>query len=137
MPRQAVKTPRQRALDMLSRASKRDACLISSNVDKGGYGRIVYKDGGRQRTEGAHRFIFRVLVDSLEPYEPVHHKCGVSACINPDHLQRITQAENQAEMLERTFYQSRIAELERALTAINPNHPSLTVSRPGGDPPSG
>lgn len=134
MPPRARKPPRQRALDILARASISGDCLISSNVGKDGYGRISYKEEGRQRTEGAHRFVYRTLVGPLASYEPVHHKCGVSSCVNPEHLQRITQAENSAEMLERRFYQSRISDLESALALFAPNHPLLAECRPGGYP---
>lgn len=51
-----------------------------------------------------------------------HHRCGDSRCINPDHLQPVTNADNAAEMLARKFYKGRIAELEKALGAIQPDH---------------
>ena len=46
-------------------------------------------------------------------------------CVNPDHLQPVTYRDNIAEMLARSSYISRIAELEKALADISPEHPIL------------
>ena len=76
----------------------------------------------------AHRVAFHAssdgqLLDGL----PIHHKCATRACVNPDHLQAVTQLENTAEMMARAAYVRRIDELERALSAVAPGHPLLSV----------
>jgi len=57
--------------------------------------------------------------------EPVHHKCANPPCINPEHLQQVSQHDNVAEMLHRQFYIGRIAALEAALRDVAPAHPLL------------
>lgn len=52
-----------------------------------GYGRY----GGR----GAHRVVFENLVGPIEPGLELDHLCGVIACVNPGHLEPVTQAENK------------------------------------------
>lgn len=54
-----------------------------------------------------------------------HHTCANSTCVSPDHLQAITHRENVAEMLARTSLEARIAELELAVLAMDPDHPVL------------
>ena len=46
-------------------------------------------------------------------------------CVNPQHLQPVTNAANAAEMAARQGYVARIAELEAALAALDPRHPLL------------
>jgi len=74
----------------------------------------------------AHRVAYEIATgDKPERHEPIHHICGVSICVEPTHLQKISRHENTAEMLERTFYLKRIAALE------------AEVARLGGDPALG
>lgn len=54
-----------------------------------------------------------------------HHKCANPACVNPNHLEPATAADNTLEMLARNSYIDRIAELERALSAVAPGHEAL------------
>ena len=54
-----------------------------------------------------------------------HHKCANPACVNPNHLEPATAADNALEMLARNSYIARIAELERALSAVAPGHEAL------------
>lgn len=59
-----------------------------------------------------------------------HHTCSNTKCVNPDHLQAVTDVDNQAEMIERRRYVARIRQLEEALAELNPNHPLLGVDTP-------
>ncbi|OQW34501.1 MAG: hypothetical protein A4E20_10805 [Nitrospira sp. SG-bin2] len=62
----------------------------------------------------AHRVVYRVTTGSpLNEGEVIHHTCANRWCVSPNHLQAVSHHENLAEMVERKFYQSRIAELER------------------------
>ena len=91
---------------------------------KGGiaYGSI-YANG---RTTGAHRVAYELATgEILEPGEPIHHKCGITLCVNPDHLQRVTSQENNAEMIERNWYKKRIEQLERRVRDLEAENSML------------
>ncbi|MFL0711662.1 MAG: hypothetical protein ACJLS2_02465 [Microcella pacifica] len=57
--------------------------------------------------------------------QQAHHTCANTLCVNPDHMQAATHAENIAEMKARASYEARIEELENALEAMDPQHPLL------------
>lgn len=71
-----------------------------------------------------HRRVFAALVQHPGS-QPIHHRCATPSCVNPEHLQLVSHRENVAEMMERTFYQRRILELENALRKVDPGHPLL------------
>lgn len=54
-----------------------------------------------------------------------HHTCANTLCVNPEHLQPATAAENNLEMIARNSFIARIAELENALKEIDPDHEIL------------
>ena len=72
-----------------------------------------------------HRAVVEVKHGKPLGSQPVHHICANTACVNPDHLQPVTHAENIAEMMARKAYMERIEELEQALAAVMPEHPVL------------
>jgi hypothetical protein len=83
----------------------------------------VLGQGGRAGL--VHRKIVAAVLGRPLGREPVHHKCANRGCVNPDHLQPISQRENMAEMFARHTYLSRISELEEALRALDPDHALL------------
>lgn len=54
-----------------------------------------------------------------------HHTCANHGCVNPDHLELTTAAQNVGEMMGRKSYEARILELEKALAGYDPSHPLL------------
>lgn len=54
-----------------------------------------------------------------------HHKCANTICVNPEHLEPATAADNTVEMIARNSFIARIEELENALKEINPGHEIL------------
>ena len=88
----------------------------------GAYGSVAVG----KKTLAVHRLMAQAARGGADlGHMPVHHTCGNSWCINPDHLQVVTPHENTAEMLERTHYLARIHALESALAAVAPQHPIL------------
>ena len=83
------------------------------------------------RLAGKNLSLHRVMLESKTGLplgsQHAHHVCGNSWCVNPEHLVPATHRENIGEMFARASYLSRISELEEALRAIDPGHPTLRV----------
>lgn len=58
----------------------------------GGYGTFILARGDTRTT--AHRVAYRELVGEFDDDLVVDHLCGVRCCVNPAHLEPVTQAEN-------------------------------------------
>jgi len=80
-------------------------------TQNGGYGTVSI---GRSNTT-AHRMFYAVLVEQIPKGETVHHKCATRLCVNPEHLESITQRENMAEMFERKALNARIHDAEEMM----------------------
>jgi hypothetical protein len=57
------------------------------------YGRI-----GKAQDSYAHRLGWKLLRGPIPNEKELHHRCGVHACWNPDHLMLTTHAENQRHL---------------------------------------
>lgn len=67
-------------------------CWIWTGIlDHTGYGRYRLD---RQRTEAAHRFVYKALVGEFDPDLDLDHLCRVRACVNPAHLEPVTRQVN-------------------------------------------
>ena len=67
-----------------------DCWLWTGALNTGGYGRFTL-DGRRQR---AHRVAYALLVSPVPDHLELDHLCRVRHCVNPDHLDLVTHAEN-------------------------------------------
>lgn len=70
-----------------------DTCwLWAASRNRDGYGQIIYE----RRPVAAHRIAYLLLVGPLPPERRmvIDHLCRVPACVNPDHLELVTQQEN-------------------------------------------
>jgi hypothetical protein len=65
---------------------------ISGNT---GYGNIWWLG----RTQSAHRVAYTLVKGSIPPELTIDHLCRVRHCVNPDHMEIVTQAENNRRIL--------------------------------------
>ena len=57
------------------------------------YGRIA-----KAQDSYTHRLGWKLLRGPIPEGKELHHRCGVHACWNPDHLELVTHAENQSHL---------------------------------------
>lgn len=70
-----------------------DCWLWTTSTDKGGYGLANQIHWPRSRM--AHRVSYELLVGPIPDGLEIDHLCRTPACVNPDHLEPVTHAENQ------------------------------------------
>jgi hypothetical protein len=58
---------------------------------------------GARRTEGAHRFYYRQAFGEIPAGHDVHHRCGVPACVNPEHLVALSRRDHMREEGRKPF----------------------------------
>ena len=74
-----------------AKVEKRDGCWIWTAYKSNGYGRFVYQ--GKQWL--AHRWLYEQTRGAIEVGLQLDHLCRNPACVNPDHLEPVTNKENQ------------------------------------------
>jgi|HubBroStandDraft_2_1064218.scaffolds.fasta_scaffold296591_2 hypothetical protein len=67
-------------------------CLIWLGSTTDGYGRIGI--GRSRRTRGAHIVAYELANGPVPEGLQLDHKCRVRCCVNPDHLEPVTQQVN-------------------------------------------
>jgi hypothetical protein len=103
--------------NVAQRVSYINECWVWPSLDKHGY--------ARHKSLAIYRIVLEAKHGAPLGSQAAHHVCANRACVNPDHLQPVTHADNTAEMLARNAYIKRIAELEQAVADIDQNHPVL------------
>lgn len=63
-------------------------------VDKGGYGKFSATFNGKRRWTGAHRAAWLAFKGPLLGDLVIDHLCRNRRCVNPDHLEPVTNAVN-------------------------------------------
>jgi hypothetical protein len=105
------------ALNEVTIESKDSDCILYTGyIKQKGYGQISFDNTSYL----VHRFAMAIKLGGLEflTTEPVHHKCGIKNCVNFDHIEYVTDAENMAEMLARQAYIKRINDLEAKIIEL-------------------
>ena len=107
---------------LLDRTTRVGECMDWTGKMKDGYALV--------RVRGKDVQVHRLMLQAKHEGRPLgvihaHHVCGRASCVNPDHLQPATAAENVGEMKARQSYLARIRELEEAIREVDPDHPVL------------
>jgi len=58
-------------------------------IDRGGYARIQYQD----KFASAHRVVYTLLCGEITD-ETLDHLCKIRHCVNPNHLEQVSNKEN-------------------------------------------
>lgn len=72
-------------------------CWLFTSLGKGGYGRFFPSQFVQML---AHRWAYENLVGPIPEGLELDHLCRVPACVNPDHLEPVTKAENRRRGLQ-------------------------------------
>src|SRR6266496_2265386 len=71
------------------------ACwLWTGKTGRDGYGRIGLGGRGALVRVRAHRFAYELLIGPIPDGLQIDHLCRVRHCVNPAHLEPVTQREN-------------------------------------------
>lgn len=68
--------------------------LWAGTINNRGYGDISMKIDGVWRIRRAHRVVYEALVGEIPEGLVIDHVCREKACVNPDHLEAVTEKEN-------------------------------------------
>lgn len=103
-------SPEDALSTLMAHTTIKDECLFwKGKTTSSNYGHCTIS--GQQIV--VHRVVYALTNQKdVSSIAQVHHKCANRKCINPDHLQEVSNRENMAEMMERTYYLKRIAQLE-------------------------
>jgi hypothetical protein len=81
-----------------SHVTKGDGCWLWEGQTITGYGRFKLPDGTHIM---AHRFAYETTGAAIPDGLTIDHLCNVRACVNPSHLEPVTQGENNRRRGER------------------------------------
>lgn len=87
--------------------------LYNGNMNMNGYPTLTIS----HKTHYAHRLVWEAA-NGRKTLQTIHHRCAVSSCVNPDHLEEATHRDNAAEMYARLGYEREIAALKARIAEL-------------------
>lgn len=74
-----------------------DACWIwtgRTHHGRGQYGEVTFSFDGKKMHARAHRLAYELLVGPIPSGLTIDHLCRNTLCVNPDHMEPVTQSVN-------------------------------------------
>lgn len=91
-----------------------------------GYGKItINRGGGKVTSKLAHRWMYEQAVGPIPVGLQLDHLCRQSACVNPDHLEVVTNAENARRGSTTKLDWDKVREIRRSITEDGTTHKVL------------
>ncbi len=81
----------QQILRSVTKAQDTGCWIWTRQVSNTGYGRIALRDGDGTYMESSHRASFAAFVGPIPDTGVIRQACGNRLCVNPDHLELITE----------------------------------------------
>jgi hypothetical protein len=81
----------------------------------------VHKRYGKAGNTTAHRHVYHLLVGDIPEGLELDHLCGKTLCVNPDHLEPVSRAENMRRRYATYTHCSNGHKFTPANTYIRPN----------------
>lgn len=106
---------------------KKNGCYIITSHKSTSRGRITFHRKGKSKL--AHRYVWELINGEIPKGKVIRHKCDNSSCINPEHLELGTQAENIKDSIEsNNFKLNKLTkeEVEEILLDSNSTHKQLS-----------
>ena len=85
-----VPLTKKRLQQFFSRVEFTDTCWLWTGSKNKGYGQV----GVNGYPIGAHRAAYSWFNGGIDPTLDIDHLCRNSACVNPNHMEQVTRAEN-------------------------------------------
>lgn len=93
-----------------------DGCIVwTGSLRTTGYGQVRRN----RKNWAAHRWAYQITYGPIPDGLHIDHLCGVITCVNPDHLEAVTQQENNARTANDTY--CRNSHLREGNTYIRPD----------------
>lgn len=109
-------TPRVPLAERLwRRVDKTETCWFWTGAKAGGGYGVIVEDAPSRKMRGVHRVAYELTRGPIPDGLVVNHLCRTPACVRPDHLEAVTQAENVA-------YSDRVLGIRSVLTHCPQGH---------------
>lgn len=101
--------------------SEKGCWIWTAHRDKDGYGTFYYTE---LKTDRAHRIAYLTIKGDIASGLVIDHLCRVRNCVNPEHLEPVTSAENTNRGIDVGVLGGKInAEMQRSKTHCPKGHP--------------